>query len=556
MEVIGAAASIATLIEVAKVAFELQHRFQEAPEKVKKSIHQVHYLAILLPTLLEVKENIHDERGVAEACATMLEACRHEIAALKDTLASITKGRHHGRIHWVLVGQTRAKELMTELAQVESSLTLVLNMLQCQRLQMLSEVTANLSQQMALAKRLVQRPNFCSCSHIERPSRDARGRKGAFNQKGTYVSRRTFGCANLATVAATVASLCRDGDYTSVLSLKLDLISKWGLQLEFSGWLPELRVDRILLSTRQFVPNNDPFMLACHDGDIGTVREVLSKNPASVTFSDEWERTPLCLAIEGGHVDICKELLGRGTRIDSTFGQYQTPAVSWALKLRKLDIARLLLSKGASLEHLSAWGWSPIFYLWAETRRHEESSLFLDILRSTDDFDWLHRGVVDTEGWTLLARCAVYGVPKDTLTLIKYGVDPSERAPGSEWTALHYVVYYGVVDAFFALFPIFQDRAGIELPDSIGWTLLHLAVGNGNAAVIRHLLENGADWKAETLPSYDEDIPDSIQGIPASAVQIALAYGEQRYLDFLDLLDELGLLENEGEADEVWSDAV
>ncbi|KIW23490.1 uncharacterized protein PV07_11683 [Cladophialophora immunda] len=556
MEPIGGAASIVTLIDVVKGAIKFLQRFREAPLKIEKSAHQVQQLVILLETLPEVQGSINDGGSIAKSCATMLEACRHDIASLKDTLASITKGRHHGRIHWALVGQAKAKELTTELAHVESSLTLVLGILQCQRLQLISEVTTNLSHDMATAKMVAQRPKLCSNCQNEYTTVGARCRKSAVNRKGTCVSQWRVCCASLATLTASAISLDRDRDYTSIWSLKLDLISKWGLQLEFSGWLPGLRVDRIMVSTRLSVPNDDPFLAACYNGDALRVRELLSRCPASVTFSDEWERTPLCHAIEGGHVDICEELLDHGARIDSTFGEYQTSALSWALKLRDLDIARLLLSKGATLEHVSAFGWSPTFYLWSETSRQVESSLFLDLLRSQGDFDWSHCGVVDVGGWSLLARCAVYGNPKDTLTLIKYGVDPFERSPGSGWTALHYVVYHGVEDAFFALFPSFQNELGIELPDSMGWTLLHLALGNGNIAIIRHLLANGADAKAETWPSYQEDIPASIQGIPASAVKIARAYGEQRFLDFFDILDDLGLLDGEGKVDEVWSDAV
>ncbi len=141
------------------------------------------------------------------------------------------------------------------------------------------------------------------------------------------------------------------------------------------------------------------------------------------------------------------------------------------------------------------------------------------------------------------------------MTLIKYGVDPFQRAPGSNWTVLHYVIFYGVVDTFLALFPEFEKVAGIEMPDFMAWTLLHLAIGNGDRTIIRHLLASGSDWKAETFPSYDEGVPFSVQGKPTNPIQLAVAYGDERYLALLDILDELGLLQGSGDEECVWFDA-
>ena len=65
-----------------------------------------------------------------------------------------------------------------------------------------------------------------------------------------------------------------------------------------------------------------------------------------------------------------------------------------------------------------------------------------------------------------------------------------------------------------------------------------------------------AVWKAKTLLSCDKTIPETLQGIPASTCQIAAACGDQRYLDLMDILDELGKLEDSGEKEDAWSDAV
>lgn len=61
---------------------------------------------------------------------------------------------------------------------------------------------------------------------------------------------------------------------------------------------------------------------------------------------------------------------------------------------------------------------------------------------------------------------------------------------------------------------------------------------SGNSTIIRHLLERGAQWDAETLPSL-EDVPGPLKGIPFTPLQLALAHGEKRYLEFLDILDDV-----------------
>jgi ankyrin repeat protein len=386
------------------------------------------------------------------------------------------------------------------------------------------------------------------------------------NRKATLLRQWKCFYPELARLTMKTAYASHSSRNTSSLLLRLDVIWKFGLQFEFSGWIPDFRIDRITLSFKHIVPDDDPFMVACAAGDVNLVQELLLKYPASPHYRDTCEQSPLGVAIAAGHSPICKLLIDSGANTDSTFGMFHTLTLSCALRCRNLEITRLLIAKGAHFDHTNAWGWSPLFYLWADTVQQEQASEFIDLLRTQSEEEWqcLHRGVVDDAGWMVLARCAVFGTPEDMLTLIRYGVDPTEGPPASGWTALHFVVQYGVEDSFFSLLPWFRNHGGVDLPDFAGWTLLHLAVENGNLNIIRHLLQNGADWRAKTLPSFDNDIPESLRGRSVSTVQIAASCGDQRYVDFLDILDELGLLDDEdadadadaGDDEDVWADAM
>ncbi len=129
MEVIGVLASIATLTEVAKVAIELQRVLQEAPSRIESSVRHVHLLGVQLQALLELRSSIEGNNHISGCFAVMLEECYHRIAKVRNGLALATKRVHGRRIHWTLLGQARARELMCELNNVENSLNVVLSMM-------------------------------------------------------------------------------------------------------------------------------------------------------------------------------------------------------------------------------------------------------------------------------------------------------------------------------------------------------------------------------------------------------------------------------------------
>lgn len=426
--------------------------------------------------------------------------------------------------------------------------------LRSERLQLLYDITSTLSQDMARVAPCSRHSKFYPqcCNRSQSPDRRA---SKSLSARET-LCRWNFSCLALSKATVTAVCLRHRADPTILLSMRIALLAKLIIGLELSGSILNFRIDTFALTLNRCVASDDPFLLACIDGNATHVQELLVESPTRITYSDADSRTALSIAIQAGHFDICRLLIDHGAKVAPSFGRHHTSALSWALQHKRMDIARLLIKEGCQFDHISDLGWSPIFYLWPNACPQPGVASFLNMLRSHGDFSLLHHGIVDNDGWTVLARCAVFGSPEDTLTLIRYGVDPLETDPDSKWTALHYVVFHGVTEAFHSIFPEYERLGDIEMPDFTGWTLLHLAVQNGNATIIRHLLESGADWKAETLPWGEEDIPASIREIPVTALQIASAYGDQRYLDLLDMLDELGFLRDEDSQEDTWIDAV
>ena len=284
-------------------------------------------------------------------------------------------------------------------------------------------------------------------------------------------------------------------------------------------------------------------MVASAHGNVAEIRRLLKKRLASPHDITDANMTPLGYAIESGKVDAVELLLNEGADYNSPFGVRQTSYLGWALKHRRIDIARLLVDRKASFHHLSTYGWSPLFYLWCCKERHESSPEFLTMLAADYDFKWLHAGLVDVEGWGLIHRAAMFGTPEDVQMLMTLQADPFQTIGGLGWTVLHNVVYYGVYDVFVVLLPYYEPR-GYEIPDSAGWTLLHIAAAEGHKEIILHLLQLGADIEARTY--YGPiDLADSDEEGSWTPAEIASLHGESkgrlysRVLEtFLDEKDE------------------
>jgi hypothetical protein len=56
------------------------------------------------------------------------------------------------------------------------------------------------------------------------------------------------------------------------------------------------------------------------------------------------------------------------------------------------------------------------------------------------------------------------------------------------------------------------------------------------------------------LPSLQTEL-DTLKGISLKPLDIAKAYGDQRYLDLLDIMDDLGMLSDTEPSEAAWLDA-
>jgi ankyrin repeat protein len=211
--------------------------------------------------------------------------------------------------------------------------------------------------------------------------------------------------------------------------------------------------------------------------------------------------------------------------------------LDWALQQRHLEIARLLLSRKASLDHVSAHGWTPLFYVWSGPM--QTSSLdYLALLTSACAYT-LEFNDSDTQKWPLLHRAATFGTPEDVAQLIRLGASTTSVIPPLQWFAIHEAAFYGKTECFLELLP-YYEHLDIDTPDTRGWTLLHIAASAGSDGIVRHLLERGADPYRRSWP-WRSHMPETLYGKRCTPAEVARAQSEERYERYVTILQDLGL---------------
>ena len=345
-----------------------------------------------------------------------------------------------------------------------------------------------------------------------------------------------FGFFDVTTVKSSVITTNRTA-HTISLQFRLpfqqilttDMLLEWGTNYFMSFG----KFGDRLFHFRNFVPPDSEICVAAEEGDTEMMKrlfhETKTANPSDVT---DGNCTLMLLAIDSGNPEAVELLLNEGCDVNALFGVNQTSPLAWALSSRNMQIVRLLLSRGADMYHVSAWGWSPVFYLWDWIDGRQESATdFIEALACYSGFVWSHKGLFDVEGFALIHRASICGTPKEVEALLKLGADPFATVGPLEWTAIHNAVFYGRLDILEALMRC-CNCIDVEDPDVRGWTLLHIAASAGHDDIVKHLLGSGAEPEALSRPSYSH-MPKELFGKCCTPAEVARAQSVEREASFL-----------------------
>ena len=308
-------------------------------------------------------------------------------------------------------------------------------------------------------------------------------------------------------------------------SLRLPL--SWGYVLTGRIRVLGLWPSRPMLCIKQqnIIPCDSVIIEACKNNDMSTIRKHFTTGQARPNDTTLESLTPVTckylpdrnnlikFAIRAGNYAVVKMLLDNGADPNLTFGTRETWVYfsSWSLLLtfyssplnnafllRNADIIRLLLSARADLDYVNSRAWTSLSYLWdLEFENHSMTGKILDICFLQEFSEWNYK---DTLGWGPIHRAVAFGNGRDIQNLICRGVSKDLCTTDRKWTPIHSAVMHGDESTFEILVEQIHLCKFIQMRDSAGWGLLHLAAEKGSEKMILKLLELGADPNAFTIP--------------------------------------------------------
>ncbi|ETN43898.1 uncharacterized protein HMPREF1541_11029 [Cyphellophora europaea CBS 101466] len=559
MEATGLAASLATLANTIRIVYSVAHDISDAvneAEHLREVLENVGRLSSLLDCIS--REAVTIEHILSpEVLSPTLQTVEHtenELGDLATRMRALSSGSGMRlRLKAVFGSKSQAQDLKLRLIHTHAALNALLSvsgmLTQFNGLRMLEGLSRQLE---VLTSKTFPTPlvepqgtRTASAAEVMHPQPTVYAQTQETFQRWTYGMgecqlRGSFGAVLTRRTAGK-----RTTNAGSVL-LKLPWSKLLAIHVLWkqhtNAWLAFNLVGGSSLSVVNIISEDCAFMKACRIGDTLTMNDMLYSGRARPNDVTPDNSTALCLAIESGKAEAVKTLIQHGADVDALFGSRQTSPLAWAVCQRHLEIIWLLMSNGASFDHVSSYGWSPLFYLWSRTAFVGQSAVdFVEALakRGNFDFHMLHGGVSDIEGFGVIHRAVIFGTADEVALLLRLGVNPYQEVGPLLWTAIHNAAFYGRDATFDVLLPYYQrGNFHIDTRDPRGWTLLHIAASAGHGSITRRLLRLGASPKALSSPSYTH-MPEVLHGGRWTPAEVAKVQSKDRWLDFLAATKEV-----------------
>ena len=185
------------------------------------------------------------------------------------------------------------------------------------------------------------------------------------------------------------------------------------------------------------------------------------------------------------------------------------------------EIIRLLLNAKAEPNYKNRREFLCVDFLWEPERPpHARTCEIMDIFHCHGFDAW---NDVDTWGWSPCHRAGAYGSGEEILALEYQGVNLHMYTTRCLWGPMTVAVWHKNTSTFDTFMDLFPTQEILNITDSRGWTLLHMAAQNGNEHILKRLSDAGANTTVKTMGTT-EWVCDSIKGKCLTAADIAQAY--------------------------------
>ena len=220
---------------------------------------------------------------------------------------------------------------------------------------------------------------------------------------------------------------------------------------------------------------------AVREGDLETIRTLVTAHAELVSATDDSDRTPLHLAASYGRQEVAAFLLDSGADIDAREEDGETP-LHYAAWRSGLEAGQLLVARGADIEIRNNWGRTPLLIVARETGDIGMAGVLLRAGAEVNLRDEGGESPLDLAAWRGF---------RDLVNLL---LDEGAELPPAGSVQAQHLAMFAAEKGLDRLFKLCVD-AGVDLAlrNENDGSLLHSASQGGSSAVVSRLLDEGFD---------------------------------------------------------------
>ncbi|XP_052170065.1 ankyrin repeat-containing protein At5g02620-like isoform X2 [Diospyros lotus] len=264
----------------------------------------------------------------------------------------------------------------------------------------------------------------------------------------------------------------------------LHLAARFG-HAELAAAILELRPEMVGAENAEM---ETPLHEACREGRMEIVSLVLQMDPWEVYKVNGREESALFVACERGRVEVAKHLLGNPLLLTLELDSWTTSLHVAVSAGHTETVKEILKARPAFARKMNCQGCSPLHL--ACSKGHLE--ITRELLRLDSDLASLQ----DLEGLTPLHCAAAKGRLNVIDEILSTSLESAEIRTRKGETVLHLAVKNNQFEALRYLMEILNVSTLINLPDTDGNTVLHLAIAGKLSAMVIYLLKLGIDVNA------------------------------------------------------------